>query len=330
MRKAEERREQLAQGQLTEEHTFQPAMPRTPRVARPSTARQERVVRTVSAATQTDRVPTTKAEHAKRRGSQPQSRPGSRPRSSERLNVFTASFAQRATAKVSGVAPVSVPLQTWSPLSLQKDMPSLAALALATIGPVAQVPPRKIVDSGDPQGASPDSPEHAGFVPTGAQHVEEDTAVPSHLCTDSSVEDMQSKSASQPEVERPSVIAQDSLSEDRESTDEAVSIPALRFEDVKVPRPFRVTFSSAPQPAVCHERAPAATRRSCVDFDCQPAVPEQPQCISAGCTAVPCRFSWEEIAPDSASDCGSDSEHLELAGRSSRIQYRSFVLPRVS
>ena len=329
MRKAEERREQIAQGQLTEEHTFKPAVPRTPRLSRPSTSKLTKVVKTVSTATQTEK------SEAKAKPDRPRSqgRTVSPCRSvspqqqcSERLSSLTASFAQRNVARLPSAAPLSVPLQKWMPVSFQKDSQSLAALALAVVGTLQNVA------GASPVSATPASPEHAGSVPHGLQQVEEaaDLASPvpaGHLCTDSSLEDVHSKSNSQPEVERPLVVAEDSIDEVLDTLD----TPALRFEDIKTRQLSRVRFSFPSKSPVCHERAPIAPRRHYVE-PLKAATGWCPRKTGAGSKAEPCRFAWEEIAPDSASDNDSSSEATEREEPSNRgrIQYRSFVLPRAS
>ena len=338
MRKAEERREQAAQGQLTEEHTFQPVVPRARRTSSKlsklaSGINQTRTattptVLTVSTATQTD-AGVSKARAVTARPRRPRSSsPSSRRLERRSLGTPTASFAQRSGgANTGSLTPMSVPLQKqkWEvPLTLQKDAQSLAALALAVVG-------NAMVDRADgPNIAASDSPEHAGSAACAREEAADSAVLLARLCADSSMEDVHSKTASQPEVERPSAIAQDSPS-DRESTDGETR--ALRFDNFSMSQgpisTSRVRFSCPFQAAV-HERAPAAPRRSASAWTS--AAPEW--CSqSPRDSRQPCRISWQEVAPDSDGGCGdsSDLSELEDLGRNPQkasTQYRSFVLPR--
>ena len=166
MRKAEERREQAAQGRLTEEHTFQPVVPRRSRRPSSKLASGINQVRTmitpraptVSTATQTDAEVST-ARAASTRPRRPRSSsPGSGRLERRSLGRPTVSLAQRS-ANTASFTPMSVQLQKWvTPLGLQKDAQSLAALALAVVGnPVAMAD-----GISGPSIAASDSPEHAG------------------------------------------------------------------------------------------------------------------------------------------------------------------------
>ncbi|CAE7233050.1 SPAC6G9.14 [Symbiodinium sp. KB8] len=154
------------------------------------------------------------------------SSPGSGRLERRSLGRPTASLAQRS-ANTASFTPMSVQLQKWvTPLGLQKDAQSLAALALAVVGnPVA------MADGISGPSIASDSPEHAGSAACAREEAADSTVLLARLCADSSMEDVHSKTASQPEVERPSVVAQDSPS-DRDSTDG--EIRALRFDTVSM------------------------------------------------------------------------------------------------
>lgn len=341
MRKAEERREQAAQGRLTEEHTFQPVVPRRSR--RPSSKLASGISQvrtmttprapTVSTATQTDAEVST-ARAASTRPRRPRSSsPGSGRLERRSLGRPTASLAQRS-ANTASFTPMSVQLQKWvTPLGLQKDAQSLAALALAVVGnPVA------MADGISGPSIASDSPEHAGSAACAREEAADSTVLLARLCADSSMEDVHSKTASQPEVERPSVVAQDSPS-DRDSTDG--EIRALRFDTVSMTQGLnstsRVRFNCPFQLAV-HERAPVAPRRTASAWTsaapewCSQS-PHESRPGGRDKLAKPCRISWQEVAPDSDGGCGdsSDLSELEDLGRNPQkasTQYRSFVLPR--
>ena len=351
----------MAHGQLTEEHTFRPAVAARRSRCHASNAKLAvKTVSTVSTATQTEaempEVP--RANSSQGRTPRRSMSPSSRPRSG-RLSLPTASFLQRATKapSIPPVSPVSVPLQKWGLQGLQNEAQSLAALAFAAVGSVAshaataghalhassvsQNPP-------DDTCAVPCSPEHAGPVPCA---VDEAQARP--LCAHS-VEDVHSKmakAASHPEVERPSVIAEDPPS-DRESSESAdgeiPALPTVHFEDVRVSQAplggCRVRFSP-PRQIDAHERAaPRQRRPSSFAFDSPSFAPE---CVhsshkshnvdpGSAIKAKPCRFSWEEVAPVSAdsgtgSGASSEAEQEDVGDMGTGpIRYMSFVLPRAT